>query len=144
MSGALLTVMVYDVADDARRRKVHALFKQYGVAMQESAFEGRLTVNERARVVARVGRLLDLKADRFVMYTVPKDHEERIEELGVPRPKVEENGFWMGRRRAAAGSGQQVPRRISDNPMGGLWAGVSTPSQQPGAGGGNGVQPPSP
>jgi CRISPR-associated endonuclease Cas2 len=95
VSGALLTVRVYDVADNTRRRKVHALLKQYGVAMQESAFEGRLTVNERARVVARVGRLLDLKADRFVMYTVPKDHEARVEELGIPRPKVEENGFWI-------------------------------------------------
>ncbi len=31
MSGSLLTVMVYDVSDDARRRKVHKLLKQYGV-----------------------------------------------------------------------------------------------------------------
>ncbi len=95
MSGSLLTVMVYDVSDDARRRKVHKLLKQYGVAMQESAFEGRLTVAERTRVLVRVGRVIDLKADRFVMYTVPRDHEERIEELGLPWPKVEEKGFWI-------------------------------------------------
>jgi len=27
--------MVYDVADDKRRRRIHALLKQYGAAMQE-------------------------------------------------------------------------------------------------------------
>ena len=95
MSGTVLTVMVYDVADDKRRKRLHALLKQYGVAMQESAFEGRLTVTERARVVSRVGRLIDPKADRFVMYTVPKDHEERIVALGLPRPQVDDPGFWV-------------------------------------------------
>lgn len=95
MSPTVLTVMVYDIADDNRRRKVHALLKQYGVAMQESAFEGRLTVTERHRVLERVRGVIDPKADRFVMYTVPKDHEARIQTLGLPRPQIADAGWFI-------------------------------------------------
>jgi len=66
-----------------------------GNTPQESAFEGRLTASERARVASRVGDVIDPKVDRFVMYTVPKDHEERVVALGVPRPVLDDPGFWI-------------------------------------------------
>lgn len=95
MSAGILTVMVYDVADDRRRRKLYALLKEYGEPVQESAFEGRLTQAERARLIARADRLVDRQVDRFVMYTVPKDHEARIHVVGAPRPALADPGFFL-------------------------------------------------
>ena len=95
MSASILTVIVYDVADDRRRTKLHALLKQYGVAVQESAFEGRLTPAERTRLLDRVEQILDTKADRFVLYTVPKDHEERIAVVGLARPAIPDPGYFL-------------------------------------------------
>ncbi|MBI5161633.1 MAG: CRISPR-associated endonuclease Cas2 [Micrococcales bacterium] len=87
MSTPALVVIVYDVTDDARRGRLHALLKQYGVPVQKSAFEARLTPAERSRLLERVAPLLQ-PTDRFVMYAVPASHEPQIAELGVPRPRV--------------------------------------------------------
>jgi CRISPR-associated protein Cas2 len=87
MSATTLTVIVYDVTDDARRTRLHALLKQYGEPVQRSAFEARLTPRERARLLERAAPLL-AATDRFAAYTVPASHEPQIAELGAPRPQV--------------------------------------------------------
>ncbi len=83
-----LTVCVYDVRSDARRRKLHALLKQYGVPIQKSAFEARLSEAERRRLIARARRLVDEKTDRFVVYVVAASQEAQIACIGEPRPKI--------------------------------------------------------
>ncbi len=42
-SRTTLVVMVYDVVGDRRRDKLHSLLSKWGVAIQKSAFEARLT-----------------------------------------------------------------------------------------------------
>lgn len=95
MTATLLTVMIYDVADDGRRGRLHALLKQYGVAVQESAFEARLTERERQALLRRAVRLVDVSADRFVMYTITHQMERRIEVLGISRPEIGTPGFYV-------------------------------------------------
>jgi CRISPR-associated protein Cas2 len=95
MSASTLVVLVYDVGNDRRRRKLHALLKQYGVPVQESAFEARLTPSERGRLLERAAKLLVENVDRFVMYTVPKAHEQNIAVIGTPRPPIEAKTFFI-------------------------------------------------
>lgn len=95
MSGTLLTVLVYDVADDRRRSRLHALLKQFGVAIQKSAFEARLTAREREQLLRRVAPLIDEQSDRFVMYTLGRDQEEKIATLGSARPEIVVPGFFI-------------------------------------------------
>ncbi len=95
MSTTTLTVLVYDVAHDGRRRKLHGLLRQYGTAVQESAFEARLSRSERSRLLARVERLLDPTVDRFVLYAVPSTHEAQIASVGLRRPEVGARTFFI-------------------------------------------------
>ena len=95
MSTARLTLLIYDIADDRRRNRLHKLLKQYGVPVQESAFEGRLTDTERTRLLEKVGALLSQNEDRFVMYLVPPAHEELIRVVGLPRPEIPVKTYFI-------------------------------------------------
>ena len=90
-----LWVLAYDIADDARRRRVHALLKQYGDPVQESAFEARLTAVERKALLERAQRILDAQADRLTLYPVARDREDDIVSLGLPRPEVKRRTWWI-------------------------------------------------
>lgn len=94
-SEAILTVLVYDIASDRTRRRVHGLLREYGAPVQESAFEARLTVAERTSLLGKVRKLLDPETDRFCLYPVPSDLEKRIEAVGRPRPVVESPAFFI-------------------------------------------------
>lgn len=95
MSTARLTLLIYDIADDRRRGRLHKLLKQYGVPVQESAFEARLTESERARLLERVAELLVEDEDRFVLYLVPPAHEEFIRVVGLPRPVIPVKTYYV-------------------------------------------------
>ncbi len=95
MSGGLLTLVVYDVADDRRRTRLRELLRQYGVAVQKSAFEARLTDGERRGLVKRAARLVDPAADRVGFYTLAREQERGIVTLGAPRPVAESQPFFM-------------------------------------------------
>jgi len=91
----MLAVAVYDVANDRRRTKLHNLLKQYGVAIQESAFEARLTRTERDRLMERARQLLDEDEDRFVVYTVGAPQEAQIQVVGKERPEIPVKTYFI-------------------------------------------------
>jgi CRISPR-associated protein Cas2 len=90
-----LVVMVYDIADDKRRNRVHKLLKQYAVPIQESAFEARLEKPERKHLLDLVSRIIDTDKDTFVMYPIVKDAEEKVVTIGIPRPDVPVQTFFI-------------------------------------------------
>jgi len=75
--------------------RLHKLLKQYGVAVQESAFEARLEKAERKRLIALVGKLIDATTDRFVMYPIARDKEKKIIAIGTPRPDLPAQTFFI-------------------------------------------------
>lgn len=91
----LLTVMVYDISDDWRRRKMHALLLEYGLPVQRSAFEGRLTAAERGRLATRAAPFIDPATDMLVIYTVAREQERAIRTIGIPRPPVHEQRWFI-------------------------------------------------
>ncbi len=95
MKRTSLVVIVYDVASDARRSRLHRLLKQYGLPIQLSAFEARLQRSERRRLVARATELLDPAADRFVMYLIHRHLEGDIQVIGRKRPEITDPGYYL-------------------------------------------------
>jgi CRISPR-associated endonuclease Cas2 len=87
--------MIYDVSSDRKRDKLHDLLKQYGVPVQKSAFEGRLTFIERQRLVREASRYIDIETDRFVLYTISKDQEKNIITTGLSRPEIPEERYFL-------------------------------------------------
>ena len=89
-----LTLMVYDVASDGRRGRLHRLLEQYGVAVQKSAFEARLGLADRRHLLRLVEGLLDPKEDRFALYVIGPAQEQHIAVIGDSRPIIEEQKWF--------------------------------------------------
>jgi CRISPR-associated protein Cas2 len=90
-----LWVLVYDIAEDARRRRVHALLKQFGDPVQGSAFEARLTPAELRMLVDRATRLIDAQEDKLYAYPVSGVREADIVVVGRARPAIRRRTFWI-------------------------------------------------
>jgi CRISPR-associated endonuclease Cas2 len=83
-----LFVIVYDVTSDPRRDRLFHMLKEYGVPLQKSAFEARLTELERRSLLARAERILDWNVDRFTCYAIGREQEQRTAKIGPPRPEL--------------------------------------------------------
>lgn len=92
---AALVVLVYDVTSDRRRNRLHQLLCEYGVPVQKSAFEARLTPAERKTFLAQVSGLVNPTEDSFIMYGVGKEQEQTIAAVGRPRPEVSVPRFFI-------------------------------------------------
>ena len=90
-----LVLIVYDVTSDRRRTRLHKLLSRYGVPVQESAFEARLERAEKTMLLDEIERLINKEEDAVNVYPIPKDVEEKVVELGKPRPKVEFPDFFI-------------------------------------------------
>jgi CRISPR-associated protein Cas2 len=87
--------MVYDVVSDRRRNRLHRLLCEYGVPIQKSAFEARLSPAERKVLLRQVASVVDPAVDSFILYGVTHDQEERISVIGQPRKVVEVQRFFI-------------------------------------------------
>lgn len=95
MNNTLLVVVVYDVVTDRRRRRLFQLLKQYGVPVQKSAFEARLTVRERESLLREVARLIDPETDRITLYPIAAPQEKGIGHIGPPRPETVNPDYYL-------------------------------------------------
>lgn len=95
MSTSLLTAIAYDVTDDRRRQRLRNLLLLYGVPIQHSVFEARLTSGERDALVRRAGEILNPAEDRLVMYPLGSEAEARVLWIGPERPRCEIPGFFI-------------------------------------------------
>ncbi len=90
-----LTLIVYDVVSNKRRTKVHRLCEQFGTAVQKSAFEARLTREERARLLSKATELLDAGEDSLHMYVIGRQQEKLISVIGRSRPRIAEEQWFV-------------------------------------------------
>ena len=61
------SVVLYDIADAKRWRRVFKIMKEYGSWLQLSAFQCRLTDMKRAELVAKIKDVLDHGDDSFML-----------------------------------------------------------------------------
>jgi len=82
-------VAVYDVTENREREQLAKVLEGYGLRVQNSVFECRLTVSSRNRLMQAVERL-DLKSGFLYLYRIA-GHSKRLQEGKVPaRPYCEE------------------------------------------------------
>ena len=90
-----LVVMIYDVVEDRRRTRLRKLLKNYGLPVQKSAFEARLERSERKHLLDLVARIINPREDSFVIYPISKTVEDSVVAIGLPRPDIEVQTFFI-------------------------------------------------
>ena len=94
MSAERHMLVVYDITNERRRAKARAVILQYLTAIQESAFEGRLSPTELRDMRARLERIVAPGEDRLTIFHMARA-STAPEDLGLPRPEVIRRWFWI-------------------------------------------------
>jgi len=81
----MLLVVAYDVADDRRRVRLHALLLGYGLPLQESLFACTLTDRQAAQLRQRIRRVARGAQDQVHMFQLCAECAEKVEDLAGHR-----------------------------------------------------------
>lgn len=87
-------VIAYDIADDARRKKVSDTLENYGTRVQESVFECHLTANQQTELQEQIGQQIDPLEDNVRYYRVCKDCLEQSVTMG-PVPLTADPDYYI-------------------------------------------------
>jgi CRISPR-associated protein Cas2 len=88
-------VISYDIADDRRRAKVHAVLSGFGTWTQFSLFECFLTSKELVLLQARLAKIIHHREDTVRIYALCDACCGRIEILGHGEPPREPKVFMI-------------------------------------------------
>jgi len=88
-----LRLIIYDIADNRRRRRVAGILEENAVRVQESAFEARLTTAQLARLRAMLEAAVTID-DSLRIYTVPDASLPRCHIHGGPQI-ADGARFWL-------------------------------------------------
>lgn len=83
----MFVVVAYDIANDRRRMRVHALLLRYGTAVQESVFECVLIARDLRRLRARLQATVHPRHDSVRIYRLCRDCVTSIDVVAGARPK---------------------------------------------------------
>jgi len=90
-----LWVLVYDIADDRRRRQLAQCLGKQMQRVQESVFEGWLTQSELHALMAEAAQLLDLAEDRLRAYPLAVRKQSRYQLYGRQTATEKISDFWV-------------------------------------------------
>ena len=91
----MLILVSYDVPDDRRRTRLAHALKDFGERVQYSVFECRLTAKQLDRLRERVEGLIDPGEDRLRIYTLCRECQGRIENLGTGTVLLEDPDVYL-------------------------------------------------
>ena len=83
----MLTLIVYDIADNRRRYKLSKLLEGYGRRVQESVFECFLTPLEMERLYQQVAGRLNHHEDNVRFYWIPPQAMAKTLTIGSAKPE---------------------------------------------------------
>lgn len=83
-------VVMYDIGDETRLRKVHKLLRGWGIPMQYSVFRVRCTARELERMRFEVTSLLG-EEDRFTVVRLCPGCASRVSVRGAPVSPLEDD-----------------------------------------------------
>lgn len=87
-------LVMYDIGVDQRRTRVHALLNQYLTPIQESVFEGLLTVSELHAIRELLAKRIVPDQDKITIFHL-SGSSPAAEDLGLPRPRLVKQWFWI-------------------------------------------------
>jgi len=88
-------VVCYDVVDDRRRNRVHALLSGYGAWTQYSVFECYLTRQQVVTLRARLADVMNSREDTIRLYALCDACRGRVEVLGCGEKPQEPSVFIL-------------------------------------------------
>lgn len=89
----VLRVIIYDIADNRRRRRVAKILEERAVRVQESAFEARLTARQLDGLMRKLEKVATLE-DSLRAYTVPENALPRCRMIGG-LPIADGSRYWL-------------------------------------------------
>lgn len=87
-------VVAYDVPDDRRRARLHAVLLDFGTPVQYSVFECLVGEKELKRLKRSVARIVRSRVDHVRYYHLCTACQGRVEATGG-RESVREEDFWV-------------------------------------------------
>ena len=84
-----LYLIAYDISDDRRRTKVHALLCGFGQWTQFSMFECFLNDKELVTLQSRLDELTDAREDNVRIYYICRRCQQKVETTGSDPPAEE-------------------------------------------------------
>lgn len=90
-----LWIVVYDIADDRRRRMLVKVLAHGLARVQESVFEGWLTAVRMREILAEAAALTDPSEDRLRAYPLALRTAERYRQLGTQPPTPPTPDYWV-------------------------------------------------
>jgi CRISPR-associated protein Cas2 len=91
----MLTLVVYDIADNRRRTKLATFLEGQGRRVQESVFECFLTLEEMRRLHQQVQRRINLEEDNVRFYWIPSGAFAKTLTLGSPPPEPPPQAYFL-------------------------------------------------
>ena len=90
-----LWVIVYDIADDRRRRRLAAVLGRRAERVQESVFEAWLNGAELRALLAEVAAVIEPAADAVRAYPLALRTASRRETLGAQSATARPSDYWL-------------------------------------------------
>lgn len=82
MSRTALWTIAYDIADDQRRRRLHAQLRKLALPVEYSLFDCPVESAWLARIATDIAPLIDPQSDRLLFARLA--HSATVESLGAP------------------------------------------------------------
>ncbi|MCB1615855.1 MAG: CRISPR-associated endonuclease Cas2 [Pseudomonadales bacterium] len=89
-----LYLAAYDIRHPKRLYRMLQILKDYASGGQKSAFECYLSNHERKELMHRVGQVMDVEEDAFMVIRLR--HREEVETLGIAVKPVDELYTYLG------------------------------------------------
>ncbi|MEO0985369.1 MAG: CRISPR-associated endonuclease Cas2 [Cyanobacteria bacterium J06639_14] len=91
----MLTLVVYDIADNRRRVKLANLLEGYGRRVQESVFECFLSWDELKRLHQRIGGRVQAEEDNVRFYWIPAGAMAKTLTIGSDPPEPPPSSYIL-------------------------------------------------
>ncbi|HHT77604.1 MAG TPA: CRISPR-associated endonuclease Cas2 [Clostridiaceae bacterium] len=88
-----ISLVIYDITDDKRRGKLFTTLKKYGVQVQKSAFECRISEEKNKLMLKQLTSIINEKYDLLRVYRLSRNYN--IQCWGSVGKLDEDDGFWV-------------------------------------------------
>ncbi len=79
-------LVTYDISDETRLRRVHAIVRDFGQAVQYSVFLARLSDTQKAELMRRLGHAIHHEEDQVLLFDLGRVHGQH--EIDLPAHDV--------------------------------------------------------
>ncbi len=88
-------LITYDIAKAKRWRKLYTLLKGYGVSVQYSVFECRLSARQQKKLMAEINAIVCAEEDRVSCYPICGQCDARVKIIGQAKRAEAIPDVWI-------------------------------------------------